>query len=49
MSLWALYTITPASMSSILLSSLLTKKVRSRPGTTATSFGKSSWWNIYAM
>src|SRR5215469_10019252 len=38
----------PASMSSIFVSSLLTKKVRSRPGTTETSFGSLSSWNIYA-
>src|ERR1700687_2724632 len=36
-------------MSSIFVSSLLTKNVRSRPGTTETSFGSSSSWNMYAI
>src|SRR5712691_8998638 len=36
-------------MSSMLVNSLLTKKVRSRPGTTDTSFGSSSSWNMYAI
>src|ERR1700720_4294375 len=40
---------TPASMSSIMVSSLLTKKVRSRPGTTEINFGSLSSWKRYAM
>src|SRR5580704_5661353 len=36
-------------MSSISANSLLTKNVRSRPGTTETSFGNSSSWKMYAI
>src|SRR4051812_47656030 len=39
----------PASISSMLVSSLLTKKVRSRPGTAETSLGNSSSWKMYAI
>src|SRR6185295_20213559 len=39
----------PASMSSMWVSSLLTKNVRSRPGTAETSFGNVSSWKMYAI
>src|SRR5258706_8150239 len=38
----------PASISSMLVNSLFTKNVRSRPGTIDTSFGSSSSWKMYA-